>query len=69
MMSDGLKFPPQLEGDGEGAIIDAFGGRNGAAIAAILVMIGGWWRFRVGVRWHAFWCVSCGRSAKCLPSV
>jgi hypothetical protein len=48
MMSDGLKFPPRLEGDGEGAIIDGFGGRNGAAIAAILVMIGGWWQFCVG---------------------
>ena len=48
MMSDGLKFPPRLEGDGEGATIDGFGGRNGAAIAAILVMIGGWWQFCVG---------------------
>ena len=35
MMSDGLEFPPRLEGDEEGPIIDGFGGRNGAAIAAI----------------------------------
>ena len=35
----GWKFPPWLEGDGEGAIIDGFGGRNGAAIAVILIMI------------------------------
>ena len=47
MMSDGLKFPPRLEGDGEGAIIDGFGGRNGAAIAAILILISGWWQFCV----------------------
>jgi len=47
MMSDGLKFPPRLEGDGEGAIIDGFGGRNDAAIAAILVIIGGWSQFCV----------------------
>ena len=39
MMSDGLKFPPRLEGDGKGAIIDGFGGRNDAAIAAILVIL------------------------------
>ena len=51
MMSDGLKFPPRLEGDGEGAIIDGFGGRNDAAIAAILILviIRGWWQFCVGV--------------------
>ena len=48
MMADGLKFPPWLEGDGEGAIIDGFGGRNGAAIATSLVVIGGWWQFCVG---------------------
>ena len=51
MMSDGLKFPPRLEGDGKGAIIDGFGGRNDAAIAAILILviIRGWWQFCVGV--------------------
>ena len=47
MMSDGLKFPPRLGGDGEGAIIDGFGGRNGADIAVILIMISGWWQFCV----------------------
>ena len=39
VMLDGLKCHPRVEGGEEGAIIDGFGGRNGAAIAAILVTI------------------------------
>jgi len=66
MMVDGLKFPPWLEGDGEEAIIDGVGGRNDATIAAILVMMG---RRLVAVLCCAFWCVSCGRSAKILRSL
>ena len=41
MMVNDLKYPLRVEGDGEGAIIDGFGGRNVGAMTAIKGIMAG----------------------------
>jgi len=41
MMVDGLETPPRVEGSGEGANSDGFGGKNSNAMSAIELIMAG----------------------------